>query len=197
MDTGNPLDKAVNTWHLLADDEDELESGGILALNTFYNAIDGSLSNLVDPTAGIVRAYDLADPEPRAPVLEQAFTIGATGGNTSPPELAICVSFEAPQQSGQPQARRRGRVYIGPLSAGAWSTTTGMLTTETLDGYEDAMQDLIDTSANATTWALMVYSRVNAAAVEALHMWVDNAVDIQRRRGLAATDTRDVEPVFP
>lgn len=197
MDSGNPRDSVVNTVHILADDEVELESGGIVAFTTFYGTLDAQFSALVDPAASVYRAYDLADPEPRAPVVEETWNLGTVAVTTAAPELAVCISFEAPQQSGVPQARRRGRFYLGPLYNPALNSSSGQVDNGVVDVIADAVQDLLDTSANATTWAWMVYSPTNSAAVEVLHAWVDNAVDIQRRRGLDPTYTVDLTPVFP
>lgn len=192
MDTGNELDKSINTWHAVADNPTELESGFVVALTTFYGSIDGQYSSAVDPAASWYRAYDLADPEPRAPVLEENFTLGTTGTDRLPAECAIVLSFEAPQSSGQPQARRRGRVYLGPLSNGVCDPATGLIRTTSMDEVRDAAQILLDTSQAATTWSWQVYSRRNEASIEVMHAWIDNAFDIQRRRGVSATIVRDM-----
>lgn len=191
MDSANERDRCVNTWHLIADDELELESGGIVALTTFYGGLASYLSASVNPTASVYRAYDLADPEPRAPVLEEQFDVGTTGTTVAPPELAIVCSFEAPQQSGQPQARRRGRIYFGPLYMGVIDSATGTVQNAVVDVIAAELQELLDTSQAATTWAWSVYSRVNASAIEVQHAWVDDAFDIQRRRGTSAQYTVD------
>lgn len=190
MDSGNPLDAVVNTWHAVADDPTELESGFILQLSTFYGAVDVIYSALVDGSASEYRAYDLADPEPRAPVLEEVgLSWMSPGAATLPPECAMVLSFEAPQQSGQPQARRRGRVYLGPLTTIVGSN--GQISNATVDTVVAAAQNLLDASQAATTWSWQVYSRRNEASIEVMHAWADNAVDIQRSRGLAATYTAD------
>lgn len=192
MDTGNELDKSVNTLHCIADNEAELESGFVVAMTTFYGAVDGHFSSFVDPAASRYTAYDLADPEPRAPVLDETFNLGTTGTNTAPAELAWVVSFEAPQQSGQAQARRRGRFYLGPLSASVMDATTGRFAAAMHDTLGVAVQNLLDASQAATTWAWAVYSRANGSAIEVTHAWVDNAYDVQRRRGLSATRVDDI-----
>lgn len=186
-DTGSHLDKYVNTWHCIADDEVELESGFIVQLTTFYGALDGYYSAAVDPAASWYRAYDLADPEPRAPVLEENFSLGTTATTYLPAEIAMCLSFEAPRQSGLSQARRRGRVYLGPLGASALNTATGFVTSAFWTDLGTAGQNLLDASQAATTWAWAVYSRANDSAIEVVHAWVDSAWDTQRRRGLAAS----------
>lgn len=194
MASGVPNDKATNVWHFLADDEDELDLA-ITQVVTFYTAIDGTLANTVATTGHRLRAYDLADPEPRAPVKDQGLGTLTVGTTPLPHEVAICVSYQAPRQSGQSQARRRGRLYFGPLATNN-SATTGLISSGTVATYVDALQDLLDASVNATTWAWVVYSRANAAAIEATNGWVDNAYDVQRRRGIEATSRTLVEGVI-
>lgn len=187
LDSGNERDKIINTWHCIADDVNELESGFVVQLTTFYGAIDGSLSKELDPSASWYRAYDLDDPTPRAPVLEENFNLGTVStGVSAPNELAVVMSFEAPQQSGVAQARRRGRVYLGPWSQ-AQIGSNGEVHAALMSDLDTAMSNLLDASQAATTWAWAVYSRVNDAAIEVVHAWVDNAWDIQRRRGTSAT----------
>lgn len=192
MDTGNELDKSVNTLHCIADDESALVSGFVVQMTTFYGAIDELFSPFVDPAASRYTAYDLAEPEPRAPVVEATWNLGTTGTSTAPTELAWCVSYEAPQQSGEPQARRRGRFYLGPLASTVMDATTGRFAAAKQDILGVAVQNLLDASQAATTWAWAVYSRADAAAIEVVHAWVDNAYDTQRRRGLLSTRTDDI-----
>lgn len=186
MTSGNPLDKATNVWHCIADDLTALDLF-ITQLTTFYAAVDSNLSSSIATTGHRLRAYDLADAEPRAPVRDQGIGTLALGANAAPPELALCISYQAPQQSGQSQARRRGRIYIGPLYNTAMATATGLPAATTLTTIGGALQNLLDASQAAATWAWAVYSPTNGVAIEATNAWLDNAFDIQRRRGVAAT----------
>lgn len=136
------------------------------------------------------KMYDLGDPEPRVPIDVQDFSISEAGsGDQAPAELALCLSFAAVPTSGAVQARRRGRIYLGPFQTTALSVAerpVALLIT-TVQQAADRLKD----DAN-TYWA--VYSRTNlpnpaytdtAPLVE--NGWVDNAWDTQRRRGLAPT----------
>lgn len=185
MASGNPKDAVQNVWHVIADDVTSAELA-VVSLNTFYLAVDGLFSNLVAADRPTCKIYDLADPEPRAPVSEPQMSILAPGGNPLPPEVAFCVSFQAQRQSGQSQARRRGRVYLGPLAA-AGVHTDGRPTSSFLSTVGSACQTLADDSEATAVWGLAVYSRVNQAAIEIDHIWIDNEWDTQRRRGRVAT----------
>lgn len=186
MTSGNPLDKATNVWHFIADDLTALDLA-LTQVTTFYAAIDVQLSGAVANTGHRIRCYDLADPEPRAPVRDQGIGGFVAGTGASAPELAICISYQTTRQSGQSQARRRGRLYMGPLKGAAVNTSTGFPETAMLTAFGSAIQNLLDASQAAATWAWAVYSRTNNVAIEVTDAWIDNAFDIQRRRGVAAT----------
>lgn len=76
------------------------------------------LASYMLTTAAHTDVYDLTEPKPRV-----AFAGGTTGsttvqasvGQNLPSEVALCVSYQSTRLSGQPQNRRRGRIYIGPL----------------------------------------------------------------------------------
>lgn len=185
-ENGNPNDKAVNVWHCIADDLTALDLF-LVQITTFYGAIDGALSTNIANTGWRLRCYDLADPEPRAPVRDQSVGGITTGSTSLPHELALCMSFQAPQQSGQSQARRRGRLYLGPFADDASNSANGFPAAATLTQLGNAIQNLLDASQAAATWAWAVYSPTNAAAIEVTNAWLDNAWDVQRRRGVSST----------
>lgn len=192
MDSAVARDSVVNTWHFLADDPTVLEAGPVVQLTTFYDALKGYRSKAVNPAASWYRAYDLDDDEPRAPVLEEQFNSGTTATTAAPPELAICMSYEAPHTSGEPQRRRRGRIYLGPWGVNAIDTSDPIIKSSLMGDLVTATQNLLDASQAATTWSWQIYSRMNEASIEVVHAWVDNAWDIQRRRGVPPTVTTDV-----
>jgi hypothetical protein len=153
------------------------------------------------------KIYDLADPKPRSPFVDVVPTgqPANTVGSGLPQELAVCLSYNASfaqvAEFAVPRARKRGRIYIGPLN------------TRTLYGYADftshphptfltalrisgkRLQDLAVTAG----WNWVVHSPTTAALnndpenfsltgdfpVEAVS--TDDAWDIQRRRGLNPT----------
>lgn len=193
--SGLPEERFINVWHFQAGGgtsgyaqfaADRLVAFYTNGLTSYYSAM---VSTAAD--AHQIRVYDAADPEPRTPLLVEEFT-AAGSGNALPAEVALCMSFQGVSISGQPQARRRGRVYLGPfndnaLAAGADARPNSALVGEILDAAEAL---LIANDGNAT-W--VVYSPTDDAMVLVDNGWVDNAFDTQRRRGERPT-TRSIFP---
>lgn len=197
--SGAPEDTVVNTWHFRSDEigTPAQDHGAInAALVAFYSAIDQYMSKF---NSGVmtVRTYDLKDPQPRVPTgtSQQSLTFDVAGG--VPCEVAVCLSYHAALVSGTNPARRRGRVYIGPLSsngiAEAGSHTDMEISGPLLGALTTAGSALLGghaAGAGEVTW--VTYSPtdaattgVEAAANEVVGGWVDWALDTQRRRGRA------------
>jgi len=173
---------ATNTWTFEADD---LTALGLAcdALEDFYNDLDTYFSSMVRQTDFMLKCYDNTDPEPRAPVLTREFDLSsAPSGAPLPPEVSICLSFQADQVSGVPQARRRGRIYIPFVDTSTMGTDgrpTGTVVTN-IASYGDT---LLTASNGAATWTWLVFSRVEPGYSVISNGWVDNEYDTQRRRG--------------
>lgn len=193
MVTGIPEDAVTNSWCVQADDLtaavlfcDEIED--------LYDTVGGLLSAAVRQNNHELKLYDVDDPMPRAPVYTNVFNLAAAPtGQTMPPEVASCLSFQGVKVSGQPQNRRRGRVFVGPLKTTALDATgrfgAGFMTT-----LKTAGQDLLVASAAAPSWTWGIHSPLTIGDFVAVNNgWVDNAPDIQRRRGTLAT-ARTVYP---
>jgi hypothetical protein len=185
MASGVNKDRVQNVWHFIADNLTALGTA-VTVLQNFYAAVDGAFSNLVTNSGGTIKCYDIADDEPRAPVLEQALGPLSVGGAPLPPEVAFCISFQAPRSSGISQARRRGRIYLGPFASNNMGTD-GRPTSALMTQIGGAVQTMVDASEAATTWSWAVYSRVSGVAVSVTDAWIDNEWDTQRRRGREAT----------
>lgn len=190
MDSGIAEDASVNTWAFdnltYPDSLDDIQS----ALVAFYTTVAPCLSVNVDGAHMRTRIYRMLDPEPRVPVLDETWNLGSTGTNVLPSECSVCVSFQGVRTSGEPQARRRGRVYIGPLAQIMASTSDPRPSTAALDLFETAAQDLLDTSLASSTFRWSVYSVADGALVHIDNGWIDNTFDTQRRRGIASTARR-------
>jgi len=178
-------DLAMNTWHFIADDLTALALA-VTSLGTFYDGIDVIYPGTVDVANATYTAYDLDDEMPRAPVLEGTLGSMSSTGNPYPTEMAICLSFQAPRQSGVAQARRRGRVFLGPLDTGA-GDSSGRPATSYITAIHDAADGLLTASDSASTWSWAVYSPTAGVAITVTNGWVDNAFDVQRRRGVDPT----------
>lgn len=115
--------------------------------------------------------------------------------NNLPTEVAGVLSFHGnltgiPEEVGatRPKARRRGRLYIGPLitASVAFATANPFLNgsfTTCLRQAAGAMQD--EAAASLFEWS--VWSRANNELYQVVGGWTDNAPDTQRRRGIEST----------
>jgi len=120
------------------------------------------------------------------PLLEQPFDlVDSPIQNVSlPAEVALCTSFNA--SGSGPARRRRGRMFIGPFNTGALGTATSSETPpagELMGVLRDATERL---NSAMVVWGgqLCVWSRADAELKPVTDGWVDNAWDIQRRRGV-------------
>ena len=179
-------DYATNTWSIFADDVAALTVAAA-QLADFYDDIQAIFSDNVLQNGHEIKAYDRADVAPRAPVLETTFDFTtAPTGEPLPHEVCITLSFQGAKTSGAPQARRRGRVYLGPIRE-AGVDSDGRIASFYVTTVIDAADDFLTASDAASAWTWNVWSTVNDAAVIITDGWVDNAFDTQRRRGRVAT----------
>lgn len=179
-------DAVVNTFSCAADDNAAAALFGT-ALSDRFKAYATQFPSTVRQNNHTVKIYDRADPEPRAPVVTQTWSFAAAPtGNPCPPEVAHCLSFQANPASGIPQARRRGRVYLGPLDANTIDTagrpSSALMTATVAFG-----QALLDASDAAASWEWTVWSETNGAPYIITNGWADDEFDTQRRRGRKAT----------
>lgn len=190
-DSGLPEDRVVNVWHTRGSKGDPAGNEGVADIfRNFYIAIGPLISGWISRAdAPVLSFYDLADPEPRVPFYEQnAGFPGPASSDDLPTEVAICTSFRGNYISGTPNARRRGRIYVGPLTQaclgddGRPATTARDTIAEATEGLVNALLDYEDGIRQ-----LVVYSRVDNQASNVTQGWVDNEFDTQRRRGRRAT----------
>lgn len=132
-----------------------------------------------------------------SPFRTEPFTLAGLPANEGlPDECAICISYHSDfgvdrESVGntRPKARDRGRMYIGPLATGCVSipdpNKEAVVTPNCLSTMRDAMSTLV-VNPNLVTWCL--WSRADAALKPVVGGFVDNAFDVQRRRGNAASN---------
>jgi hypothetical protein len=163
----------------------------LTALKTFYDGWQSHRSHLYTWTAARAKLYNLEDPAPRAPLADTALSLSSTTGtNTLPQEVSICLSFQGARVSGTPQARRRGRLYLGPLASVSNDNTTGRPSTLLQTNVKNAASAFRATSLSDLTWAWVVIHAAGLpgmAATDITDGWVDDAFDTQRRRGNSAS----------
>jgi hypothetical protein len=187
-------DRFMNTWHIATRDATtpvDAADAFITDLNTFYQAIDAQLGDLLTGNVPLAQAYNLIELKPRQPIRETSLTTLTCSANRAARELAVCVSYRAEYQSGVTPKRRRGRIYIGPLGDGAISSSDGLVAAATVTALQSAANTLQAQSAASSEYAWVVYSPTTdvtgtgeTGMYEVVSGWIDNSPDIQRRRGV-------------
>jgi hypothetical protein len=188
-----PEDWVTNVWHFDDGEGTGTQHDAIFAqLLDFYEVLRDYLPSVIAGTGHWMRMYRVSDPKPRAPIAEYEFVIPAPSGSPLPLEIAAVLSYEAAQISGVPQARRRGRVYLGPFNGGVIDTA-GRFATAFLTTMTGAAEVILTASLASTTWKWSTHSQVLGTGAEVMSGWMDNEPDTQRRRGRTATS----RVVFP
>lgn len=202
--TGLPRDLTVNAFNFVTADG----SGGLPLLTalgnlvkSFYNDAPGAdhpiayyLSGVINRAAckNVFYNVNLVSGEIGDPVGSTTWTLAgeAAGATPMPLEVAICASYKASDGS-IPLARRRGRVYLGPLNTTVLNVTGDYPAPSTpfTNQVAWASKQLATASAAlGAPWA--VWSRAQAGAYGIDAGWVDNEFDTQRRRGVEATSRK-------
>lgn len=188
MDSGNPDDTVSNTWWFISTGTRSTDTADIIvALDTFYGSIDQVFSKFCATNGLRYRFYDMSEPEPRVAYSDSYRTFTPATTDALPPELCIVGTFQADPVSGGNQRSRRGRLYFGPLDAGNLDASTGLWANSRVTLVSNALGVLRDASSAATDWNWVVHSPTYLTDVTVQSGWVDNAPDIQRRRGVEAT----------
>lgn len=185
-------DASTNTWHFDANAIGDLAAASA-ALQTFYQSMRVYLTTLTTQNNHEIKWYRLSDPTPRAPVRIDNWNFStAPSLQPLPTEVAIVGSFQGTPSSGQSQARRRGRIYFGPVGT-TTATSAGYISDSVRIAFRDALNTMLTASNAQGQWKWAVYSTVNMTGVNVAAGWVENAFDTQRRRGRIAT----IRSVFP
>lgn len=193
-----PEDRFVNVFHfhdptLLPPDPAIADAIGWVS--EFYNSptVGGTplgawISPYVQRPYQLI-GYNMLEAKPRVPHPSD-FTLPAAVGGGMPEEVAVCLSI-----TGAPPitARRRGRIYFGPLSNAGTAVDPGTSSSPSRpsqDGASDLLQSLVsagkrlmdDSTAGGLPWSIRsVTPSENYVTVTG--GYVDNAFDTQRRRG--------------
>lgn len=194
----------VNTFHVATANAQEIDltpdgiiegNGVFTALYDFYNDwAPSGMSPAMDNPGTKIKIYNITNPAPpHPPVYAYSYaSFPYTTASSSAPlpwEIACCLSFEAFLSEGTIRARRRGRVYLGPLTMEAleWNTENVVYIAPSFRAAViNAYMTLVDTLI-ALGYEIGPYSRVDHAFHFTSTVWVDDAPDIQRRRGQPPT----------
>jgi len=181
-------DAVTNTWHFNVTGDEETTAANITSdLAAFYEAMDTYKSDLQSWTTNRVKWFNMSDPEPRVPILDTTMSLtGASSSQSLPHEVTAVLSFHGTYASGASQARRRGRIYFGPLNTTVM-TDSGHFASAFCTALATAGDVLLATSVADTDYDWAVYSPTAGLSYPVVGGWVDNAPDIQRRRGFRAT----------
>lgn len=197
--SGITADAIVNTFHWILEDDTRAAAvtaaGNILTrLETFYQAVDNYMPPLLVATTPSVKTYTLMDPEPRVPLLVGNITITPSGTSALPSEVAMCLSYRGDLASGVNPARRKGRIFLGPLGTNAIDSTVVAGEVRPLPAFTGALraagQVLAGVTVGLPTWCVWSPTALTAAPVTFVS--TDNAFDTQRRRGAAPTFRTEV-----
>lgn len=193
--SGLPKDDVTNTWHFRQLPQ---PGGGVTnptnvfdMLRDFYqddDAPNNAPGKYINNT--MLRSYDLTmynleDNPPRVPVAESTGTLPNMGwSNILPSEVALVASFQAERQSGVNQARRRNRIYLGPLTT---ATANNYGPTKPMrEDLATACNRMLDAANASIDWQWVVWSPTANEWALVDNGWVDDAWDTQRRRGYKA-----------
>jgi hypothetical protein len=184
---GLPEDVYINVLHFNINAPDTIE-GTCDDINAAYATLLPVLSGRI--ASMTIKVYPPGI-NPTGPEFTKDYVFDPAQ-SPAPNELACCLSYATVDDPEQSTARRRGRIYVGPLAASAVNADRpdSILRDFILDFGE-----LLGSAGNAgnSTWRMK--SQVDNVYATIESIWVDDAWDVQRRRGLAPTlrDTRDVQ----
>lgn len=175
-----PEDVYVNTLHFDVNAPDTL--GG--TCDDIAAAYTAQLSLFAGQINGMtIKAYP-PGPNPSGPEFQKDYPFDASGNN-SPAEVCCCLSYATVDDPEQSVPRRRGRIYVGPV-AGSQLSGNERPTQFMRDSLLSLGQG-IASAGNASNSTWLHYSKRDNAYTKIESIWVDDAWDTQRRRGLAPT----------
>jgi len=181
----------TNVWAFNDGSLAGFDASATTILKAFYDSLSTYLSPAIAQNGHTIKWYSLPlGPPPNYPTSETTFNLtSAPSGTAMPSEVATCLSFQGVTITGQPQRRRRGRIYLGPLNSTALGigTDAGRVSATLRTGMTTAADTLANSimGLGAARWG--VWSGTDSALVNVDNGWIDNAFDTQRRRGLADT----------
>lgn len=198
--SGLPQDVFINNWVFRNDGQIEggLSGGDAAAdkilrvLRAFYTEAEPktgrSIVSFLSPAVVSpleLRVYNLGQPPPREQIRRE-LPLPPRSASGYPAEVCATLSYFA----GRNLARRRGRIFLGPLGVGVGTMTSDgrvRIDGNFLETVLGRAENVLRTSENVK-WCIV--SQADAAAHIINNIWMDDAFDTQRRRGEKAGDRR-------
>lgn len=182
-----PENFVSNSWCFTLDSASTAGTMLTPILKAFYDSIVSYYSPVIAQNGHEIKYSALPGVMPNYPFDTDIFNLGAApAGGKLPDELAIVLSFQGIKAAGAPQARRRGRLYLGPLDTAA--ATDNRPATACLTAIANAATTLkasVIALGGNSRWS--IWSVADQVGVLVDNGWVDNAFDVQRRRGVLPT----------
>lgn len=182
-----PENYITNSWAFEYFDSLANEEAVRDALIAFYQGLRADLFSAdVAQNGHILKVYKLPGVKPNYPEIEYIWNFpSAPSGAGLPSEVALCLSFEGQRIPGQAQARKQGRVYLGPVQS--VKNVSGRPTAALRNTISTRALALKDAVELLTDGAWLVWSPTNQTGSTVAGGWIDDAWDTQRRRGLQRT----------
>lgn len=186
MDSAVTADTVTNTFTWVSAGEPSSGQFDTVrdAIKSFYSSLKPYMTPAINWAAVRMVTECLDDVKPRVARRDETVTVtGTEGTDPGPAELAICLSFRKTPASGTNPRRRRGRVYLGPWSA---SNVGGARPSHTLASVILGAASTLDSAISGigSGWYLAIGHADESAGYDIDEFYVDDAWDIQRRRGL-------------
>lgn len=204
--SGDAKDQYINTFHFIhADPIDETAIGELaVLLQSFYKLTTDAGGAIAEYYSGQcmgagehIKMYDISQPKPRSPIydaLNPAAVIAPIGAQNLPDQVSAVLSMEAwlsglgvDETPGPTNiARRRGRIYLGPLNANVLDASgrTQSRIKEIFPRIVVAAATRLMADGISAGWTWVVYSRANNMSYTLARVWMNDAFDTQRRRAL-------------
>lgn len=193
---------ATNTLYFRGNDPLTAEGTDISEIldrvQAYINAVRGQMPSTVFGASmtPVIVIYRMSDVPPRLPIFEGtdgSYTPSAT--QAYPSDIAICLSFRADYTSGTPRARKRGRIFIGPVIANAGTTVAnqGVRITAAAITAVLAGATALATQVGSPLWWVQ-WSETDGTWNLITEAWVDNQFDTRRSRD-RSTVTRTAQPI--
>jgi hypothetical protein len=135
-----------------------------------------------------VRVYALTGGQPLYSKAYPAYVFTAT---TGPGEVAICLSYASAPNWESTTARRRGRLFLGPMAS---LYVGGPRPIQSFINQTLELGQALGVVGAGVGASWMQFSQVDQVATAIATISVDDAWDTQRRRGLSPTN-RTVQPL--